>query len=131
MKEMNDFIKDNGITMSSEWTERNPNMADWNDANHYKCTLKRERKQMTLYYSQGYGIKGEPEAAGVLDCLASDASSIDNAGSFEDWANDHGSDEDSRKAEKTYTVCIRQAASLKKLLGDELYEELLYETERL
>lgn len=39
--------------------------------------------------------------------------------------------EDSRKAERIYKLCERGAAKLKSFLGDELYEELLYNTEPL
>lgn len=72
-----------------------------------------------------------PDLATVLDCLASDSSSYDNARDFDDWANDFGLDTDSRKAEATYRVCGEQAKRLRHLLGDEAYRELLERVERL
>lgn len=73
----------------------------------------------------------EPTAADVLDCLASDAASMENARSFEDWAVDMGLDSDSRKAERLYRIIQKQAARLESLLGRDLYERLLYKTDRL
>jgi hypothetical protein len=103
--------------------------------NHYKVKLARRngkiRRYMTLYFSMGLGLKGEPTAADVLDCLSSDASTIENASGFEDWANELGFDADSRKAERSYRVTERQTKNLQGFLGDDAYQQLLYHTERL
>lgn len=72
----------------------------------------------------------EPDAANVLDCLASDAAGIENARSFEDWAGEYGYDEDSRKALDTYLLCQAQAAKLSQFLGAEAFQALLFDTER-
>jgi len=58
-----------------------------------------------------------PSIADVLYCLLSDASVIDCA-TFEEWASGLGFDPDSRKAEKTYQDCLKQALALRRLLGD-------------
>ena len=80
----------------------------------------------------GYGHNGKaPKAADILDCLASDAASYDNARSFEDWASEFGYDEDSRKAERIFKACGKQAIKLKRFLGEPAYERLLWDTERL
>ena len=129
MGTMKQFVNKNRIKATSEWADANPHMADAQNMNHFKVTLKRAGKQMTLYFSQGYGISGEPDAASVLNCLASDSSSVESARSFEDWARDLGYDPDSRKAEKTFKVCEKQAERLKKFLGEELYKTLLWDTE--
>ena len=131
MGTMADFVARHNIKIACEWADRNPHMPDWNDANHYKCKLTMGRKQMTVYFSQGYGVTHEPEAADVLNCLADDSAGVSNARSFEEWADEYGYDTDSRKAEKTYNVCVKQAARLLSFLGDDLYNELLWETERL
>jgi hypothetical protein len=131
MKTIKALVAENKIRMNVEWANENKHNPEWKDANHYKVTLRRGNKQLTTYFSQGYGISGEPKAEDVLDCLASDSSGIDNARSFEDWAGEYGYDTDSRKAEKIYNVCVKQAAKLKAFLGDSLYEKLLYDTERL
>lgn len=128
---MKRFVKKNKIGISVEWVDENKNAPDWKDANHFKVTLRHAGKQLTTYFSQGYGISGEPTAESVLNALASDSAGVENARSFEDWAYEYGYDIDSRKAEKLYKVCERQADKLKKFLGDDLYEALLWDTERL
>jgi len=128
---MKNFVKKNKISISVEWADENKNAPDWKNANHYKVTLKRSGRQLTTYFSQGYGISGEPTTESVLDALASDSSGVENARSFEDWADEYGYDTDSRKDEKLFKVCERQADKLKRFLGDELYEDLLWNTERL
>ena len=88
--------------------------------------------RLTTYFSMGYGHHGaEPSAFEVLSCLASDAASIENARSFEDWAADLGWDADSRKAEKCFKACEHSAKRLKAFLGDDLYQTALYRTEGL
>lgn len=131
MQPMSAFVRLNKIRMDADWADENPNMADYQNMNHFKCVLKMGRSRMTVYFSQGYGISGEPDAELVLDCLASDSAGVENARSFEDWANEYGYDTDSRKAEKGFKVCERQAEKLKAFLGDDLYQKLLWKTERL
>ena len=71
-----------------------------------------------------------PTVNEVLDCLASDCSGYENERDFESWAEELGYDTDSRKAESVYNTIGQQCRDLKKLLGNELYNELLFETER-
>ena len=148
-----EFVKANRISMTAERTDNNPNMDDASNMDHWKVvlTIKALRegfdtwhgykgklgacqystRKLTTYFSQGYGHNGrEPKVTDVLDCLASDSSSIDNARGFEDWCGDFGYDTDSRKAEKTFKVCEHQAKRLRSFLGDSLYKQLLYDTER-
>jgi len=132
METMKQFVNKNKVRLSVEWADENKNNPEWKDANHYKVTLKMGRRQLSTYFSQGYGIKGEPRAEDVLSALASDSAGIENARSFEDWAGDLGYDDtDSRKAEKVYKACERQADKLKNFLGDDLYRTLLWQTENL
>jgi hypothetical protein len=131
MKTMKSFVNQNEVKMDVDWVYENKLNPEWKDANHYKVTLKCHGKQLITYFSQGYGITGEPKPEDVLNALASDSSMVENAGSFEGWANELGYDTDSRKAEKIYKVCIKQAEKLKSFLGDDKYQELLYNTESL
>ena len=125
------FIRAHGITASSEMVDENPNMMDGDRMDHYKVRLRsRAGKRLTVFFSMGIALCREPTAADVLDCLASDSSSIENARSFEDWASELGYDADSWKAEHTFKVCERQAEKLKKFLGEEAYSQLLWHTER-
>lgn len=70
-----EFIKKHNITIKSEQVGDNPNFSDWKDATHWKVTLKRPGKRVTIFFSQGLGFKGlPPELPGVLECLACDLS---------------------------------------------------------
>ena len=127
------FVNKNRIRARADWADSNPNMADSQNMNHFKVTLRHAGRQMTLHFSQGYGISGEPKAADVLNCLAADSGSVENnlLTGFEGWASDLGYDPDSRKAEKIFKTCEKQAEKLKKFLGDDLYKTLLWEVEGL
>jgi hypothetical protein len=128
---MQEFVERHGITIRSERADLNRNAPDWTEANHYKVTLRHNGRQLTTSYSQGYGIRDEPDAAHVLDSLALDSAGYENAKDFEDWATEYGYDTDSRKAERTYRIVARFAAKLKVFLGEDLYSDLLWNTESL
>lgn len=131
MSTMREFVSANRIKMTAERTENNPSMDDYRDMDHWKCKLTRTsstgaRRSFTVVFSQGYGHGGKaPKAHKVLNCLASDASSVANSNGYEDWAADLGFDPDSRKGEKTYRTIERQALRLASFLGGALYVELL------
>ena len=121
-----DFVQHHKITLTSERTDANPNMADSRDMDHHRCVLRCGGKRMTLIFSMGVGHRGSPpESTDVLSCLASDASGVEDARSFEEWCSELGFDADSRTAEKTYKVIIKQAIKLKRLLGDDAYRDLI------
>jgi hypothetical protein len=129
-----EFFQANKIRMSAARTDHNPHMEEdrAHPMDHWKCLIRCGTRRMSVYFSMGMGHNGRrPSPADVLDCLASDASGIENAQSFEDWCGEYGYDTDSRKAHKTYKVCERQAAKLKALLGEDAYKQLLWHTERL
>ena len=129
------FIEKQQLVMSVRAVRRNPHMSGDQLPRNFECTIEFEgrgyHEPLTVYFSQGSAHKKSPTLAEVLDCLASDASGVDNARSFEDWASEYGYDLDSRKAERTYQICKKQAQDLKALLGQDAYNQLLYDTERL
>ena len=135
MRSMSQFCADNDIRMECAWAPNNPNMQpdpEW-AASHWKCALKRglgdDCERMAAYFSQGSGHKRrEPALADVLSCLADDSDVVDYT--FEEWCENLGFDDDSRKAEHTYKACLRLGEELREFLGAELLEDLLYETER-
>jgi hypothetical protein len=127
---MTNFLQTVGISMTAERADTNPNM-ERQDMDHWRCVLRAGRSRMTVMFSQGYGHNGKaPDVASVLDCLASDAAGVDNSRDFEDWCSEYGYDIDSRKAERTFKTCERQALKLHKFLGDSAYRTLLWDTER-
>lgn len=124
------FIAEHGIAFRAERTDRNPHMDDARNMDHWRVTIRKGRRRMSLVFSQGFGHHGAaPALADVLDCLASDASSVEG-NSFDSWAADLGYDADSRKALKTYNAIVRQMRSLARMLGSDAYVELLWDVER-
>lgn len=94
---------------------------------HYKCRIQQYRRGFTLYFSQGGAHTQAPTVTDVLSCIAEDAASYENAGSFEDWAQEFGWDTDSRKAEKCYRATKRQSEQLKRALGADNYAYLIFD----
>lgn len=126
------FIARHGITFKAHPASRNPNIDDMPaGSRHWICDIDCGGRGMSVHFSQGPAHKDPPTAADVLDCLASDASGYDNAGSFEDWCAEYGFDSDSRRAERTHRNVGRQAEALREILGTPAdYETLLYKVER-
>ena len=131
---LDQFIVEQQLVMDARSVRRNPHMQEQMPRN-FECAIgfvgRGYHEPLVVYFSQGGAHKKPPTLAEVLDCLASDASGVDNAQSFEAWASEYGYDTDSRKAEKTYNICRQQAQELKALLGKDAYDQLLHETERL
>ena len=92
-----EFVKKHKIRMVATPVDSNPNMSTDHPMNHYLCNLGRGDRTMEVHFSQGLGIKGKPDAVSVIACLADDARSVEDTGSFEEWAGDLGFDEDSRR----------------------------------
>lgn len=132
---MERFIEENRLTMTWKAVDSNPSMTD-REMNHYKVKISGAGAPFPLHYSKGLGhVKNgrpiPPTLEEVLDCLASDAATVENTGVFEDWCAELGYDQDSRKAEKSFRESQDQAARLKKLLGEDQYRRLLFDTERM
>lgn len=139
-----DFIAEAGIAATVRGVAKNPNLdaVDKWAANHYRVTLRRVRRDpperggtytvgLSVFFSQGTGVLRAPTAADVLDSLATDAQTVANAASFEEWARELGYDADSRKAERTYNLIRSQSLRLEAFLGRALFVRLLDGTERL
>ena len=130
MNTIHDLISRNGIKFWAVRTDSNTNM----DANmdHWRCRISNAAgKRIVVTFSMGIGHHGKaPKLEEVIDCLASDASGVENARGFEEWRGEYGYDTDSRKAEKTYKACQRVCDQLKRLVGED-YQALLFDTERL
>jgi len=130
MKTLQSFIKSEHIKFQVEWADNNPHMSDMpGGSTHWKCKIRKGNRQMTAFFSMGPAHNKEPECEDLLDCLASGSSSVDR--DFSSWASELGYGEDSRKPDKIYKICVKQAESLKRVLGDTAYECLLFDTERL
>lgn len=84
----------------------------------WRAGIAHVTKTRRVHYPGEHLLKPtEPTAADLLESLMLDASSYENAGSFEEWATDYGMDTDSRKAAEVYDTCGRLARDLARLLG--------------
>lgn len=106
--------------------EPKPGRQSW-PHNGWTVTLRYRGRRLTVDFYTGPAA-AEPDAASVMECLASDASSVANARGFEDWCSEYGYDTDSRKAERTFKTCAAQTAKLRVLLGDD-FDALVYADE--
>lgn len=122
MATLRGLIRRDNVRAEVEYGDDNP---DWPDATPWSVTLRRGRRQLTVPFYTGPAITGEPSAEDVLDCLLSDASSVESARDFEDWCSNLDYDSDSRKDEKIYKACERIREKLQRFLGDD-YETYLY-----
>ena len=135
------FINKNKLSITSDYADSNPNMANSDNMNHYKVTIKRKFKlngnhldtrygfkQMTIFYSQGFGIEGDPKLDSVLDCLLCDSLGVDGE-IFEDFCDNFGYEIDSPLAKKSYNATIKNTNKLKNLLDNKYYD--LIKCERL
>jgi hypothetical protein len=92
------------------------------DADPWTVTLCRSGRRLTVPFFTGQGLRDRmadgPTAPDVLECLLSDAATVDSAQSFDEWCAELGYDSDSRKAERTYEACKAQTEQLRAFLGD-------------
>lgn len=159
MSTVQEFIKKHMLEMKSQPVYENPNMDSEREMDHFQVCIrshelnpdgkKIKTGEFVTYFSMGIGHRKlmlvqkhpgaepiqenrclGPELHDVLDCIASDCAGVENATSFEDWANDYGYDDDSRKTKKTFKICEVQAKKFKAFLGDDAYNELLWDTDR-
>jgi hypothetical protein len=126
------FIARRQIRMTATRAKENPHMPCV-DMAHWRCTLRSNsgaRIQVIFSMGSAHGDKA-PGAADVLNCLASDAGSVECAeNDFAAWCSELGYDTDSRRAERAFKACGRAADKLRRLVGHD-FDHLLYETERL
>ena len=129
---LQDFIGNTAISSKVKRVASNPSMEDMGPGSrHWLVTLRAGRFSMRVPFSQGSAHTEAPTAADVLNCLADDAAGFENARSFDEWCSEYGYDTDSRKAERIYKTVARQSARLRAMLGQDNYEALLWNVERL
>lgn len=118
MTALEKLIREKGITIAVQFGA--PRSPEFDGALGYTVTLRYARRQLTVpfYMGPGHG-SAEPTASDVLACLCLDATSIENARSFEEWCSDLGFDSNERKAERLYKACETATRKLQRFLGDD------------
>ena len=111
---LQEFIDKYKVTMDCQWIVSRPDKSEI-QGNHYRITIKSNKKRMTVYYSQGFGITHTPQLLDVLDCILCDASYSDYE--FSEFCKDLGYCDDSMSALKIYNLCKKNGEKIRKLFG--------------
>jgi hypothetical protein len=122
-----EFIKARKVSSSIEEIDERPD-STWDgdpNARHFRAVLHNGKARLTAYYSQGSGIKGTPKTGDILRAIVSNAQLVEGR-DFKEFAAELGLDDDSRKAEKSYRLCSKEAEKLRRFLGEEDYKFCLY-----
>ena len=100
-------------------TGNNPNMPDF-QGNHYKIVLTHNERQMTMYYSAGYGIKHLPTVNDITETLRSEYFD----GSIDDFVMEFGKFDG---YERVYRNVMRFSREMVKFFGSvEAVEKFVY-----
>ena len=90
----------------------------------FKIKLQRGRNSYTFDFGQSIAAGSqEPTLYDILTCLQKS-----DVGSFQDFCDEFGYDEDSRTAEKTYKAVCKEYAAMSRLFTEEELEKI-YEVE--
>jgi hypothetical protein len=100
------------------------------DPHQYACELYASDGEPRVKAIIG-SDNGPPDLSEVLDAVAAEAAVAEEARGYEQWALQMGFNPDSRYGEKVYRSVRRRAQRLRQLLGDDHYQQLLWQTERL
>jgi hypothetical protein len=92
--------------------ERFPDGLPWT------CTLRYERRRMTIAYYTHPRFEQEPTAAEVLASLLKDGRDYEHVHDFVEFCDVFGYPRDRRRSEWIYGACGDAAAGLRHLLGD-------------
>ena len=132
MQTINEFLKTHSVQFQCVQVPDRDDI-DWpaDGSSHYVCVLIYAGQHMLTYFSMGSAHRDPPGTADALDCLASDAISMESERTIAGWCSEFGYSEDSRRARRIFKICRRQTKKLKRLLGAEAYTALLFETECL
>lgn len=87
------------------------------DAFDYRVTLRYKGRRMSLDFWTGKGWTKAPELSDVLDCMFSDLPYADMT--FDEFCNETGFDNDSRKAERSWKATRKQARKFNELLEED------------
>lgn len=111
------FVAHNKISIKNEYADRNPNMADSERSmDNWKVTLKMGKRQLTTYFSKGFGHNGkEPDACEVLEALQMDISSVMNY-DLGEFIREYSYS--CKEGKRIYKACEKSETRMKKFLGD-------------
>lgn len=135
---VDEFTKENGLTISTTPVPENPHRSGGDEkwkADHWHCVIGKGKSKVTVYFSKGIGLRKKtrffpdgtpipPTLPELLESLQLDCAGV-LGNHFEEWANDCGYDEDSRKAAQIYKTCCQLSRKLQKLFGGKAFADFL------
>jgi hypothetical protein len=127
-KQANDFLANHGITFKATMTPDNkcPLFCDGKHmhGNRHQVTLtrKEDKSRFTLMFWNSKNDARTSEPVQAYDVLA--CATKNDPGSFYDFCNEYGYDEDSRKADKTYKAVVKEWTKVEAFFTPEEIEEL-------
>jgi hypothetical protein len=107
------------IELSSEFVEVRDDMYQWRVCLKRRTPLQTRKFETTWSAGMAYAKNGKPTfptLAQVLSSLQLDCGAGANL-LFEDFCDDLGYDQDSRKAEEIWRACVRTRGEMMRLLG--------------
>ena len=114
---LDEAARDLGITMTSASEGRHVEDDGW-EYDRWGITLHRGHRSFTTQYRSGTGHGGKaPGVAEVLRAIESDANAGDRT--FEEFCDEFGYDQDSRKAERIWRACRGVGKRIRRFLGDD------------
>lgn len=126
------FLTSNGLRFRATRTEANA-CPLWDDPKHlhlhgneYQITISRPGQSGRLTFRFWNSLKDKqkgtaPDAYSVLSCISSEAHA---PGTFAEFCDEYGYDQDSRKAEKTFKACDKLARRIRAFFCPEELEAL-------
>ena len=115
------FIKTLGVKIKKDWLKYDYHFADDKQQRHiFKIKISRGRKSYSFNFGQSIkNDANEPSNYSILACLQKC-----EVGTFENFCDHFGYDEDSRKAEKIYKAVLEEFAGMRHLFSSEELEIL-------
>jgi len=124
-KQASELLKSINVKFVSKFIKYDYHFADDKERRDiYKCTFKRGKNSFSLMFGQSINEStGEggnaPESYDVLLCIQKY-----DVGSFINFCNEFGYNEDSRKAEKIYKAVCKEFEKVSKFFTNEEIEQL-------
>ncbi|MEU6362184.1 hypothetical protein [Streptomyces albidoflavus] len=117
-----------GVTLTGiDLTAEGPDADGW-ERRAYTLTASFEGRTFTQEARYGMGAS-EPTILDLMGMLLRQGANAEEADSYEDWASNFTSNPEEYMPRKTYTENVELARRLRAFLGDERFEDYVYDTE--
>ena len=122
LQQFTDFGKDLSLQCILVSSRGDELAAEWPGTRHWCVVLG---GSYTFYYSQGPAHTNAPTMGDILHSLQIDCSCVRDGASFEEFCEEFGCVEDSRRAYRTYETCQGTCARIIDLIGQSAFETFM------